>query len=141
MLPPDFYDPLLNDSKQMTERKFTDFVKWNYDYVKVDFMSHGGMEGCHYDRNVRTGRQAIAAGYQMISAYLSPERIGKPFFISLSIAPLFPCGFGHARRFSCDAFGTNEDVEYVLNAQTYAWWPAVPVPPCNGICGFPQPTN
>ncbi len=58
----------------------------------------------------------------MISAYLSPERIGKPFFISLSIAPLFPCGFGHARRFSCDAFGTNEDVEYVLNAQTYAWW-------------------
>ncbi len=108
--------------RQQMEWKLSRFVRWDFDYVKLDFMTHGGMEGCHYDRNVRTGRQAIAAGYQMISAYLSPERIGKPFFISLSIAPLFPCGFGHARRFSCDAFGTNEDVEYVLNAQTYAWW-------------------
>lgn len=108
--------------RQQMEWKLSRFVQWNFDYVKLDFLSHGGMEGCHYDRNVRTGRQAIQAGYQFIAAYLAQERIGRPFFISLSIAPLFPCGFGHARRFSCDAFGTNEDVEYVLNAQTYAWW-------------------
>lgn len=108
--------------RQQMEWKLSRFVKWGFDYVKLDFMTHGGMEGYHYDRNIRTGRQAITAGYQLIARYLSPERIGKPFFISLSIAPLFPCGFGHARRFSCDAFGTNEDVEYVLNAQTYAWW-------------------
>lgn len=108
--------------RQQMEWKLSRFVKWGFDYVKLDFMTHGGMEGCHYDKSVRTGRQAITAGYTFIAKYLSQERIGKPFFISLSIAPLFPCGFGHARRFSCDAFGTNEDVEYVLNAQTYAWW-------------------
>lgn len=108
--------------KQQMEWKLSRFVKWGFDYVKLDFMTHGGMEGCHYDSAVRTGRQAIAEGYAFISEYLSEERIGRPFFISLSIAPLFPCGFGHARRVSCDAFGTNEDVEYVLNAQTYAWW-------------------
>ena len=42
--------------------------------------------------------------------------------VSLSIAPVFPYGFGHARRISCDAFGTAQDVEYELNAQTYGWW-------------------
>ena len=108
--------------KEYTRRKFNDFVKWDFDYVKVDFMSHGGMEGVHYDSSVRTGRQALNAAYQFIDELLKPEKTGKPFFISLSIAPLFPNGYGHARRFSCDAFGTAEDVEYVLNAQTYAWW-------------------
>lgn len=108
--------------QQQMQWKLTRFVKWDFDYVKLDFMSHGGMEGCHYAENVRTGRQAIAQGYELIADFLSEEKIGKPFFISLSIAPLFPNGYGHARRFSCDAFGTDEDVEYVLNAQTYAWW-------------------
>lgn len=108
--------------KQQMEWKLKNFLKWDFDYVKLDFMTHGGMEGCHYDPAVRTGRQAIRAGYEWIKDILSVEKAGKPFFISLSIAPLFPCGYGHARRFSCDAFGTGEDVEYVLNAQTYAWW-------------------
>lgn len=108
--------------KQQMEYKLKNFLKWDYDYVKLDFMTHGGMEGCHYDKAVRTGREAIAKGYQFIDEILANGRGGKPFFISLSIAPLFPCGYGHARRFSCDAFGTMEDVEYVLNAQTYAWW-------------------
>ena len=74
------------------------------------------------DKSVRTGREAIAIGYGLIDDILVKGKGEKPFFISLSIAPLFPCGYGHARRFSCDAFGTMEDVEYVLNAQTYAWW-------------------
>lgn len=108
--------------KRQMEWKLNNFLKWDFDYVKLDFMTHGGMEGCHYDPAVRTGRQAIKAGYEWIRDILSPKKAGKPFFISLSIAPLFPCGYGHARRFSCDAFGTREDVEYVLNAQTYAWW-------------------
>lgn len=48
----------------------------------------------------------LNAAYQFIDELLKPEKTGKPFFISLSIAPLFPNGYGHARRFSCDAFGT-----------------------------------
>lgn len=108
--------------KQQMEWKLKNFLRWDYDYVKLDFMTHGGMEGCHFDKAVRTGRQAINQGYRFIREILVSGKGGKPFFISLSIAPLFPCGFGHARRFSCDAFGTMEDVEYVLNAQTYAWW-------------------
>lgn len=108
--------------KKMTEQKFANFVKWDYDYVKVDFMSHGGMEGCHYDKTVMTGRQAINQGYVFLNELLDEEKIGRPFFISLSIAPVFPYGYGHARRVSCDAFGTAQDVEYELNSQTYGWW-------------------
>ena len=108
--------------QQQMRWKLQRFVQWDFDYVKLDFMTHGGMEGCHYAADVRTGRQAIAQGYGLITDFLSEEKTGKPFFISLSIAPLFPNGYGHARRFSCDAFGIDEDVEYVLNAQTYAWW-------------------
>ena len=108
--------------REMTKAKFERYIQWGYDYIKVDFMTHGGTEGVRYDKSVRTGRQAITEGYRYICGLLSEKNVGKPFFISLSIAPLFPCGFGHARRFSCDAFGTYEDIAYILNAQTYSWW-------------------
>ena len=108
--------------RQYTRGKFEDYRKWGYDYLKIDFLSHGAMEGVHYDPGVRTGRQAITQAYEFLRELISPEEMGKPFFLSLSIAPLFPCGFGHARRFCCDAFGTNEYIEYVLNTQTYGWW-------------------
>ncbi|MDE7245848.1 MAG: hypothetical protein K2O18_18000 [Oscillospiraceae bacterium] len=108
--------------RQMTKCKFDKFVEWNFDYVKLDFMSHGGMEGSHYDAAVTTGREAINQGYAYLDELLDKNRIGRPVFISLSIAPVFPYGYGHARRISCDAFGTAQDVEYELNAQTYSWW-------------------
>ncbi len=108
--------------KHMTEQKYRNFVKWGFDYVKVDFMTHGGMEGCHYDRKIQTGRQALNMGYSFINELLSEENVGRPFFISISIAPIFPFGYGHARRVSCDAFGSADDTEYELNSQTYGWW-------------------
>lgn len=108
--------------KQQMKWKLDRFVSWGFDYIKMDFLSHGAAEGSHYDKTVRTGRQAIAIGYQWITDNLAKERIGRDFFISLSIAPLFPHGYGHARRIACDAFGTNEDVEYTLNGETYGWW-------------------
>ncbi|MBR5110847.1 MAG: hypothetical protein IK099_11710 [Clostridia bacterium] len=107
---------------EWTEKKARQFIDWGYDYLKIDFLSHGGMEGVHYDPATRTGRQALDYGYRVLERLYDERIIGKPFFISLSIAPLFPYGFGNARRFSCDAFGLSEDIEYVLNAQTYSWW-------------------
>jgi hypothetical protein len=47
-------------------------------------------------------------------------------FLSLSIAPLFPSGYGHARRLSCDTkghiSGGDQSTEYMLNSLTYGWW-------------------
>jgi alpha-galactosidase len=108
----------LDRIKQKLER----FVEWGFDYVKLDFLTHGAMEGVFHDSSVRTGIQAYNKGMACICEALDPKRIGRPFLINLSIAPLFPHGYAHSRRVSCDAFGTINDTEYMLNALTYGWW-------------------
>ena len=108
--------------KEMEAAKVAYYKEMGFDYVKLDFMSHGGAEGKHYDPKVLTGRQALYEGYLYLRQLMSEEVMGHPFFVSISIAPLFPNGLAHARRFSCDSFGKNEDVEYILNAQTWGWW-------------------
>ena len=97
------------------------FVAWGYDSVKLDFLNCASLEGHHYNPAITTGVAAYAFGMQRIEDDLSPAKIGRPFFLSLSIAPLFPA-YGHSRRISCDAFGRIEDTEYMLNAATFGWW-------------------
>lgn len=99
-----------------------EFVKMDMDYLKIDFLSHGAVEGVRYDKTVKTGRQALMYFYRIVMEELDPEKIHKEIFLSSSIAPLFPCGYAHSRRASCDAFGHHEDTRYVLNALSCAWW-------------------
>lgn len=89
------------------------------DYIKIDFLSHGSVEGAHY-RPEFTGRMALNYAYSVLSEEI--DRAGREIFVSLSIAPLFPTFLGHSRRCCCDAFGHHEDVRYVLNALNFAWW-------------------
>jgi len=102
--------------------QFDRFVRWGFDYVKLDFLNHGSLEGVHADPAVTTGIAAYNAGMRRIREWFAPERVGRPFFISLSIAPTFPHGYAHARRVSCDAFGRKDDSEYMLNSLTFGWW-------------------
>ncbi|TLS49087.1 alpha-galactosidase [Paenibacillus antri] len=103
-------------------KELQNFVDWGFDYAKADFLSHGAMEGRHYDPEIRTGVQAYHLGMRTIRDALAPEKIGRPFLINLSIAPLFPHGYAHSRRVSCDAFGLIGDTEYMLNAVSHGWW-------------------
>ncbi len=95
-------------------------IDMEFDYLKIDFLAHAAMEGVHYDSSYQTGRQALVHGYEVIVDELS--KADRPIFLSLSIAPLFPHGYGHARRQCCDSFGHSDDVRYVLNAVNFAWW-------------------
>lgn len=116
-------DPTHPATLARIDRELKDFVDQGFDYVKLDFLSHGSLEGRHFDPKIETGTQAYAVGMQRIVDDLSPKRIGRPFFISLSIAPMFPHGYGHSRRISCDAFANIGASEYLLNSTTYGWWP------------------
>lgn len=115
-------DPIHPAVLERIRREMRRFVDLGFEYVKLDFLSHGALEGKHYSPEVRSGIQAYRMGMAAIRDALAPERIGRPFFISLSIAPLFPHGFAHGRRMSCDVFGLIGDTEYLLNAVTHGWW-------------------
>lgn len=115
-------DPTHPEAQERIKRSLNSFVELGFDYVKLDFLTHGAMEGKFHLESVRTGIQAYNIGMALVRDTLSPERVGRPFLINLSIAPLFPHGYAHSRRVSCDAFGTINDTEYMLNALTYGWW-------------------
>ena len=97
------------------------FVDLGFQFLKLDFLSHGSLEAAHWDKSVQTGIEAYNQGMKVVV----DEAAGK-MFLSLSIAPLFPSGYGHARRISCDTMGhisgRNESTEYMLNSLTYGWW-------------------
>jgi len=115
-------DPTHPAVLERIRREMQRFVDLGFEYVKLDFLTHGALEGRHYLPEVRSGIQAYRTGMAAIRDALAPERIGRPFFISLSIAPLFPHGFAHGRRMCCDVFGLIGDTAYLLNAVTHGWW-------------------
>jgi len=114
-------DPTHPGSLMRVEHMMNCFIQWGFSFIKLDFIAHGAIEGHHYDPAVHTGKQAYDFGMKHLCSLVAPERIGRPFFISLSIAPAFPY-HGHSRRISCDAFGHIEDSEYMLNSLSYGWW-------------------
>jgi alpha-galactosidase len=115
-------DPTHPGNLLRTDFHMKRFVDWGFEYVKLDFLGHGALEGRHYESNIHTGIQAYNFGMDYLTRLLDPDRIGRPFHINLSIAPLFPHQYGHSRRISCDAFGLLSDTEYMLNSLTYGWW-------------------
>lgn len=109
-------DPTHPGVRQRNAWTFARFKEWGFDYVKLDFMNLGALEGQHYDPNVTTGIQAYNFGMRDVDEGL------KGLFLSLSIAPTFPSGYAHSRRVSCDTFADIGHSEYMLNSATYGWW-------------------
>ncbi|WP_130424844.1 hypothetical protein [Edaphobacter modestus] len=114
-------DPSHPGTKARTAYYLQQFMNLGFQYLKLDFLSHGALEGVHFDPMVQTGIQAYNAGMKQIV-----DEVGDRMFLSLSIAPLFPSGYGHARRLSCDTKGHinggDQSTEYMLNSLTYGWW-------------------
>ncbi|MUG65104.1 carbohydrate-binding protein [Paenibacillus campinasensis] len=110
-------DPTHPATKQRIDHYMNRFKDLGFEFIKIDFLSHGALEGQHYDPNVQTGIQAYNQGM----AYLN-EVLDGSMFISASIAPLFPSQYAHSRRISCDIDGSIGSTEYQLNNLTYGWW-------------------
>lgn len=110
-------DPTHPGIRQRMDYYLNNFIAKGFDYIKLDFLSHGAMEGVHYDPQVTTGIQAYNQGMQ----YLVNKLNGR-MFISQSIAPTFPSQYGHARRIACDTSSSIQDTEYQLQSLNYGWW-------------------
>jgi alpha-galactosidase len=114
-------DPSHPGAKARASYYLQQFQKLGFQYLKIDFLSHGALEGVHFDPAIQTGIQAYNLGMKQVV-----DETANRMFISLSIAPLFPSGYGHARRLSCDTkghiSGGDQTTEYMLNSLTYGWW-------------------
>ena len=102
------------------------FQCWGFDFVKLDFISHGALEGQFYHPDITTGIQAYNYGMKKLNEAIGPALRREEFFISLSISPIFPAQYAHSRRISCDVFGQIDasygSIEMMLNSLTYGWW-------------------
>lgn len=93
------------------------FHRCGFEYVKMDFMTHGTMEADKwYKPEICTGIQAYNYGMELLNRYFGD------MFINLSISPLFPAHYAQSRRIACDAWNKIKDTEYTLNAVSYGWW-------------------
>ena len=115
-------DPTHPGNKMRVKHAFDQFLEWGFEYIKLDFMCHASVEGVFHDPAVTTGIQAYNCGMSHILEILGDRVKDEEFFISLSIAPIFPSQYAHGRRISCDIFGTINWTEYMLNSLTYGWW-------------------
>ena len=86
--------------------------------MKLDFLSHGSLEGLHYDPSVTTGIQGYNQGMQYLRG-----KLGSKMFISESIAPIFPYQYAHSRRIACDAQQSKiSNIAYTMNGVSLGWW-------------------
>lgn len=115
-------DPTHPATRRRNEATIDRFRALGFRYIKLDFLTHAALEGGlknghRHDPSVETGVQAYHRGMRDIT-----RRIGGAMFISASIAPLFPHGYAHARRVSCDSYGAIGETEYAMNSIGYGWW-------------------
>lgn len=110
-------DPTHPGTKARIDHYLGKFKSLGFTFIKLDFLTHGSLEGNHADPSVTTGIQAYNQGMAYVNSVIDGS-----MFISESIAPLFPSQYAHSRRISCDVYGKINETEYELNSLTYGWW-------------------
>lgn len=101
----------------MTAYYLNVFKSDGFDFLKLDFLSHGALEGIHFDTNVMTGMQAYNQGM----AYVMAQNNGR-MFLSAAISPIFPYQYTHSRRIYCDTSTSIGDTAATMQAVSYGWW-------------------
>jgi len=76
-------DTTLPDWETFVSASIKEIVDSGFDYLKIDFLSHGAIEAKRYDESITTGRMAISKAYKFLAEELSYEKLGKEIFVSL----------------------------------------------------------
>ncbi len=120
-------DPTHPGTLAMIDDLASYYTALGFDYVKLDYLSHGSLEGVHNNPAVTTGIQAYNLGMQRILTDLAGR-----MFISESIAPIFPYQYAHSRRIACDAQTSKiSNTAYTMNSVSLGWWINGPLYPFN----------
>lgn len=110
-------DPTHPAVEAMMKKTSELFRRAGFEYVKMDFMTHGAMEADKWYRpEITTGIQGYNYGMVLLNKYFGD------MYINLSISPVFPAQYAQSRRIACDAWNKIKDTEYTLNALSYGWW-------------------
>lgn len=110
-------DPTHPAIEAMMKRTSELFHRCGFEYVKMDFMTHGALEADRwFNPEITTGIQAYNHGMKLLNKYFGD------MYINLSISPIFPAQYAQSRRIACDAWNKIKDTEYTLNAVSYGWW-------------------
>lgn len=110
-------DPTHPAIEDMMKKTSDLFRRCGFEYVKMDFMTHGAMESEKwYKSEIQTGIQAYNYGMELLNKYFGD------MYINLSISPIFPAHYAQSRRIACDAWNKIKDTEYTMNAVSYGWW-------------------
>jgi hypothetical protein len=117
-------DPTHPGTQQRIDYYIDKFKTIGFDYIKLDFLIHGALEGgskngAFYDTTVHTGTQA----YNQAMKRLYTD-VGMSMLIDESIAPLFPYQYAHTRRVAGDTYGSIEDTKREMDSAGYGWWMA-----------------
>jgi hypothetical protein len=117
-------DPTHPGTKERIDYYINKFKGMGFDFIKLDFLSHGTLEGgsnngVYYDTKVQTGTQAYNEGMQYID-----QDVGSSMLIDESISPLFPYQYAHSRRVAGDTYGAIEDTKREMASDSYGWWMA-----------------
>jgi IPT/TIG domain/Alpha galactosidase C-terminal beta sandwich domain len=117
-------DPTHPGTKARIDYYINMFKSMGFDYIKLDFLSHGTLEGgsnngVYYDTTIQTGIQAYNAGMKYID-----QDIGGTMLIDESISPLFPYQYAHSRRVAGDTYGSISDTAREMASDSYGWWMA-----------------
>ena len=121
-------DPTHPRVKEFVENQINNALWMGYRYIKLDFLAHAWLEtgtSTYYDTNITTGAQAYNYALNHINNYIKNHPLypkDDDFYVNLSIAPAFPANMANSRRISCDAWGTVNDIRYMLNTLQGGWW-------------------
>ncbi|MBB6729849.1 discoidin domain-containing protein [Cohnella sp. CBP 2801] len=99
-----------------------DIVDHGFDYVKLDFIDLGMIDGSFYD-SAKNGMQAYRIGMGIIRDEL--ESAPQDIYIDESIAPLMPSGFAQGRRSGVDTtigLESYPGIERQAFNDAASWW-------------------
>ncbi|WP_158941667.1 IPT/TIG domain-containing protein [Granulicella sp. S190] len=117
-------DPTHPGTQQRIDYYINKFKTIGFDYIKLDFLIHGALEGgsnngAFYDTTIHTGTQAYSQAMKRLYT-----DVGTSMLIDESIAPLFPYQYAHTRRVAGDTYGSIEDTKREMASASYGWWMA-----------------